>query len=193
MKTQNGWNFLSNDERDKIKHEIQFFDETGLYGQFPNGSSGYEVLKSKMKDLFAQAEENVLAILSTDGFKDFRSYMDGPRCYSLIAENLHDIITGKARASQNVLIWNMNRGDNKNLMLVIHESKLKLCVAEYVYQDEHMKGQGVHWHRILSDRQILEHDNYRLNSTLEILANPKTAWEYLRAMVYAREVHLNNP
>jgi len=190
MSVRTGYQLLSEEERSKVG-TLELYGADGLYGQFPQITSIFQAHMDSIQSLFEEAEEVVLTILKADAFSGFQSYIKGPRGCILVAERLDLILKGEVRASQCLVVWSAHQKSNRNLLLVLHEDRLKLCTAEYVYQNEYMS-QGVHWYRLYDDREKLECDSYRLHQVLTILSKPKTAWAYLRARVLSIEQSLNN-
>lgn len=190
MNATRGYKLLTEEEIPKISHRLKMFDLDGLYGQFPGIKSTFDARMETQQRLFVQAEETVRTILQAEEFAGFRSYCDGPGGRLLVAPSLDPLIKGEIRASRCAVVWAAHQRDNRNLMLIIHEEKLKLCTSEYVRQSDSGNG-GVHWYRLFTDTETRECDCYRLYQALEILASPKAAWKYLRAKIYALEVSLN--
>jgi hypothetical protein len=193
MKAKTQYSLMSSEERKKVVTEtLNFSARDGLLGQFPEFTKDFKARTDSMKHLFVAAESNVNSILESKCFSGFRNYVKKQKADSLVAEDLSEIITGQVKASKYTHIWSAIQYDNQGFKLILHEGKLKLCVPEYIYQSEHMRG-GIHWYRIIKDEYRAECDSYRLHQILTILANHRTAWTYLRARVYAREFFANNP
>ena len=193
MRARTQCSLISPEEKKKVVTEaVDIFERDGLMGQFPEITVAFKFRTASMKNLFAEAEENIITILGSECFSGFQDYVKNQKSDSLVAHDLSELIEGKVKASRCVTIWSAIQYDNRGFELILHEEKLKLCVREFVYQDEHMRG-GIHWHRIIKDEHRVECDSYRLHQILMILANPRTAWIYLRTLVYVREYYLNNP
>lgn len=184
---------MSLEERKKVVMEAaDVFERDGLLGQFPEITATFKTRTDSMKNLFAEAEENIITILGSECFSGFQDYVKNQKSDSLVANDLNEIIMGKVQTSRYTYIWSGAQHDNRGFELIMHEGKLKLCVHEFIYQNEHILG-GIHWHRIIKDEYRVECDSYRLHQILTILANPRTAWTFLRARVYVREHYANNP
>ena len=183
---------LTEEEREKIE-TLKLFEDTGLYGQFTHATLAYDHWKENLARLFDQAEEMVLTILGAPEFKRYRDYARRPGQMALISPSLDQIIDGSVTRSHCMYIWSvLERGTNNNLMLMITggkdgKTKLCLCTAQYLHQNEHMS-HGIHWYRSFDDNARLEVDSFRLHQALTVLANPHDAWKYLRARIHSIEL-----
>jgi hypothetical protein len=177
---------LTPESRGQIRFAIDWMDDDGLYGQFPEFSEQSEAWKEEVEIILKKAQE-VLTVLHDD--PEFHGLFGSPDRQNM-GWDTNQVLMESMDPPRGWYIWSINLGDNHNLALIFTQKKeLVITTDQFQHRGDHTK--DFHW-RLRHDRSpngygALKTDSHRLFVALNVLSNPERAKAYLRARLHHLE------
>lgn len=178
--------YLSSAERSKIQFAVDYFDDTGLYGQFPEERESLKAWENEFSELLKKAQAVISEVSKLPEFGDF--FKPEP---IHMGWKINEVLAQVKNPPKGIFIWSINLNDNKNLGLVFTEDgKLVVITHQFQHQNEHTE--SFHW-MLRHDEKFARHialkmDSRRLHAALKILSDPGKARQYFRARIHAVEM-----